>query len=300
PAGATVAGDEHERLFSGAAALSKPLVAAPHLASESPSPDREFSVLHGLYWLVNNLAADAPVAMSFDDLHWSDAESLRFLIYLAPRLDGLPLAVIASTRPEEGSTADLSRLRDAPETTTLHPSPLSETATMELCRERLGPRVAPEFASACRAATGGNPFYLDALLREADEKGISPDASRAADVHHIGPKTVAHSVLTRLFGRREAVIATVRAVAVLGDVRSLSRTASLAELAEREVSEAVDALAGFGLIRWIGGLEFTHPIVREAVHSDIGPRERSRAHARAAEILAQAGASEERIAAQVA
>ena len=55
-------------------------------------------MLHGLYWLLNNLADERPVALAVDDLHWSDAESLRFLNYLAPRLDGLPLAVLASTR----------------------------------------------------------------------------------------------------------------------------------------------------------------------------------------------------------
>ena len=46
-----------------------------------------------------------PVALLVDDLHWCDAESLRFLAYLAPRLDGLPLAVLASTRPGEGVVA---------------------------------------------------------------------------------------------------------------------------------------------------------------------------------------------------
>ena len=33
------------------------------------------------------------MALLVDDLHWSDAESLRFLNYLAPRLDGLCVAV---------------------------------------------------------------------------------------------------------------------------------------------------------------------------------------------------------------
>ena len=46
-------------------------------------------MLHGLYWLLNNLADGAPIVLAVDDLQWSDTESLRFLNYLAPRLDGL-------------------------------------------------------------------------------------------------------------------------------------------------------------------------------------------------------------------
>ena len=47
-------------------------------------------------------------------------------------------------------------------------------------------------------------------------------------------------------------------------------------------------------------LDFAHPIVREAVYTDIGARARANAHARAARLLAERGAADERIAAQIA
>jgi ATP/maltotriose-dependent transcriptional regulator MalT len=46
-------------------------------------------------------------------------------------------------------------------------------------------------------------------------------------------------------------------------------------------------------------IEFAHPIVREAVYTDVGSHERAEAHARAAKILIARGASEERVAAQL-
>ena len=55
-------------------------------------------MLHGLYWLLNNLADAAPLVLAVDDLHWADAESLRFLDYLAPRLDGLRCVVLRLAR----------------------------------------------------------------------------------------------------------------------------------------------------------------------------------------------------------
>jgi hypothetical protein len=192
---------ERERLFGGAAALSQPLF-APAEDCPLPPTDGAFSMLHGLYWLLNNLADEGPVALFVDDLHWSDNESLRFLNYLAPRLDGLAVAVLATTRPGEGDTAAIARLTAAPETTPIGPRPLSAEATAALCERRLGAEVAPEFAAACREATGGNPFFLEALLREARERGFPTDAAGAERVSGIGPTAVAQAVLLRLAGAR--------------------------------------------------------------------------------------------------
>ncbi len=107
---------QQERLFDGAASLSKPLFTRSGALQTAPSADSAFAMLHGLYWLLNNLAADRPVAVCIDDLHWADTESLRFLNYLAPRLDGVPLVVLVSTRSGESITADLARLFAGPET----------------------------------------------------------------------------------------------------------------------------------------------------------------------------------------
>jgi AAA ATPase domain len=102
----------HDGLFEGAAALSKPLFSPSD--APPPSVDSSFSILHGLYWLLNNLADDGPVALSVDDLHWSDAESLRFLNYLALRLDGLPVAVLAAMRSGGSVPSDLAGWRPVP------------------------------------------------------------------------------------------------------------------------------------------------------------------------------------------
>ena len=292
---------ERARLFGAAASLSEPLFAPPGepLPLASVSADTSFPMLHGLYWLLNNLADEGPVALTVDDLHWSDPESLRFLNHLAPRLDGLPLAVLASMRSGEDVTADLARLAAAPEATLLRPGPLSVEATATLCERRLGPAVAPEFAAACRTATGGNPYFLEALLREAHQQRLAADAPAAARVRDIAPTAVARAVLVRLSSRPAAATALVRAVAVLGDGASLGVAARLAGLAEDEAADAADLLIALALLAPAPALEFAHPIVREAVYSDISAHERAAAHARAAAILAAAGAPEERIAAQV-
>jgi DNA-binding CsgD family transcriptional regulator len=299
PAAATASDSERNRLFEGAAALSEPLFTQTATGLESPAAESATSIRHGLYWLLNNLADDVPVVLSIDDLHWADAESVRFLNYLGPRLDGLPLAVLTSTRTGETVTADIARLATGPSTTILRPRPLSIEATAAFCQKRLGAGVAEDFAAACHDATGGNPFFLEALLRQTSEQGLSTDSGKGIREQRIGPREVAQAVLLRLTGAPPSATALVRAVAVLGDGANLVEAADLVEIPEEEVAREADRLAALEIFVPGERLEFAHPIVREAVYADIGPHERADTHARAARILAASGASEERVAAQV-
>jgi hypothetical protein len=66
--------------------------AAPAAAVFTSAPAHEgeaaasFAALHGLYWLTLNLAAETPLVLAVDDVHWCDRPSLRFLAYLAAAL----------------------------------------------------------------------------------------------------------------------------------------------------------------------------------------------------------------------
>ena len=254
---------ERERVFDGAAAFAGPLLAAGERTPRAGSADNTFAVLHGLYWLLNNLAGDTPVVLCIDDLHWSDGESLRFLNYLAPRLDGLPVAVLATARTGSKVAPDLARLTAAPETTVLRLAPLSLEATVTLCERVLGAPVAHDFAAACRDATGGNPFYLEALLREAKDRRLSTGAREASHVHRLGPAAVARAVLLRLAGAPPGATAFVRAASVLGDGAGVTVAARLADLPDEEAAHGADLLCSLGILRPAQTVEFAHSIVRK-------------------------------------
>ena len=76
---------ERATAFDGAAGPAARLFGL----EDSPAwqDDVGFEALHALYWLVVNLADHGPLALVVDDCHWTDPESLRFLNYLAPRID---------------------------------------------------------------------------------------------------------------------------------------------------------------------------------------------------------------------
>ena len=85
--------DERQRLLTGPAALATKVLGVKH-ERESPSDlaaatlsQQAGATTHGLYWLVANLAERCPVLLSVDDAHVADAASLRWLDYLARRLD---------------------------------------------------------------------------------------------------------------------------------------------------------------------------------------------------------------------
>src|SRR5262249_50445173 len=101
-----------------------------------------FEALHSLYWLVVDIADPAPVLGLGDDCQWADRDSLRFLAYLAQRIEGLPVAMLLAGRPPDAGGDEAGalwlQLASRPAAAALYPRPLSQAAAVTLTRERLG------------------------------------------------------------------------------------------------------------------------------------------------------------------
>jgi predicted ATPase len=69
-----------------------------------------FEALHSLYWLVVNLTDEAPLLVAVDDCQWADRDSLRFLSYLAQRIEGLPVAMLLAGRAPESGHSEAAAL----------------------------------------------------------------------------------------------------------------------------------------------------------------------------------------------
>ncbi len=295
---------ERARLLTGLAAPAAPLLAG----SAGPDLAVTGATLRGLCWIAAHLAGwnlgaagTRPLLITVDDVQWADAPSLRFLAMLADRADRLPLSLAVALRDGEppadvpDDAPGLQRLSRHPRARMLTPAPLTAVAVGQLTAAAF-PAAGPDLADAVARASGGNPFFTAELLRSLRASGDTPVA---AAVGQLLPETVLRSVLTRLSLLPRAATTLAASVAVLGDGVPLRRAAAHADLPLIEAEQAADRLAAARLIRDGNPLGFTHALVGAAVYADLPGFARSRAHRRAAELLAAEGESADRVAAHL-
>ena len=274
---------ERQGLLSGIAALAAPLLEP----GATPQPAAVDAIVHGLSWVVTDVAEGHPVALIVDDAHWADAPSLRLLTHLANRVHDLPLLLVVATRPNEpgADAAFLPRLLEHG-ARRLAPPPLSAGAVAALVGDWSGSDQAHEgFVTACMEVTGGNPLLVRELLAALGEEGVEPDADGASRVREVGPEPVSRAVTLALERVGPPAAALVRAAAVVGVDGAMPVVAALAETDLGTAETTVASLELAGLLTSESGVSFVHPIVRAAVYEGLAPAERGHLHRKAATVL---------------
>jgi tetratricopeptide (TPR) repeat protein len=282
-----------ELLTRGAEPAAAVFTAAP---GETGAEDGLFAHMHGLYWLAANLATRQPLVLLADDLHWADTASLRWLVFLAERVEDLPLLLLGATRPAEPGADQALIDVLASSAQIVRPAPLSAGAAAVLVRARL-PGAVDRFAAACHEATGGNAFLLGELLAELVDQGVAGTEAEAARVLEFGSERVGHAVRRRLRLLSDEAIAVARGVAVLGPPTPLGDAAALTGLPPDTVGSAAEALVAVNVLAAHSdvNLDFVHPLVRSTVYGQIPPLERQRLHSHAAALMQAREAESERV-----
>ncbi|MGW0519050.1 ATP-binding protein [Crossiella sp. NPDC003009] len=273
-------------LFAGPARFARPVLEEAPGPVDAVPPDALGAALHGLYWLLAGFADHGPFLVVVDDVHWADLSSLRWLAYLARRLDGLPVGLLLAVR--EGETpADpraVEEILASPLCQVLRPEPLSAVAVADLARAELGGPVAAEFAAACLDSTGGNPLLLTELLRGLRAHRVTGAAAEAGLVPEFGVAAIASGVLGRLRRSPPETGTVAEAVAVLGPAATTAQVRRLTGLGAAQVEACVRRLVALGLFA-VDGPRFVHPMVREVVYRDLSAATRSALHERVAELM---------------
>jgi len=185
-------------------------VAIPGIAA---GIDGESGAFHrGFRRLVAELAAQRPVVLAVDDLHWADDFSLVALQYLALRAEPLRVLLVLSYEPDQATDgarrvlADLNRARAC----SLFPlAGLNREEVGRFIRETRGPSSLA-FADRIFSLSDGIPFFVEELLAASgvdaagDELHLPPSLQEAVaqSLDPLSPNARQVATLASVVGRR--------------------------------------------------------------------------------------------------
>jgi DNA-binding CsgD family transcriptional regulator len=249
------------------------------LDPEAPRTREAIHVLDDLSAVVLEAAAAGPVLLVLEDMHWADLSTQDFAAALSRTARGALLFVLTfrsdelhRRHPFRKPLAEISRIFGSRR---IDLGPLVEADIAGIVAARTDGAPEPSVVGAVLTRSEGNPLYAEELLtahQNATTEGV--------------PDHLSDLLLARVDALEEGPRALLRVASVNG---TRLDTATLAELAaldqpqmEAYLRESLDA----NVLRRAGeSLEFRHPLLREATYDDLMPDERTRIHARLAEIL---------------
>jgi DNA-binding CsgD family transcriptional regulator len=252
---------------------------------------RLFAELATVFW---QLAADAPLILVLEDLHWADRSSLQFVAYLCHELRGKRIAILGTYRDDEASATTVlgSWLADRRRDPRLVEIPLHRFSVTELAGQVAGIRGYPadhDLISALHERSGGNPYFTELLL--GDAAGGSPREEGSGSLS----ERLQQVLLTRVGDVDAVTRALLGAVAARGHAvshESLGLFGQEAGWDEDTLLTAVrEAVDRFLLIPVTAagrdGYGFRHALLGEVIYQTLLPGERAKLHAVWATVLEQ-------------
>lgn len=148
---------------------------APQAGSAGSQLEKN-ELFEGVAAFLRSVASKRATILTIEDIHWADRSSLELLGYLAPRLAGTRMLLIATYRSDEVDArpdlfASLSRLSREPTVSRIALEALDPAETSELVIAALRGRtaLASEMRNDVVRRSEGNPFFAEELLKEALE-----------------------------------------------------------------------------------------------------------------------------------
>ena len=247
--------------------------------------------LHTGLDLVERHIAGAPAVIVFDDLHWADSESAALFERLADRIG--PGLIVGTYRPDEVTSrhplaALLARLERRYELTHLRLERLGEDDTAALLAAVAGQPVPYRLVASLYHRTGGNPFFLEELLRGREGEDLESLAEQPL------PWSLAEVLRRQAEDLDPERLRIVEAAAVLGQRVPFDLLAAVTGADEQRLIDVLRDLVARGLLVEAAEDEFAfrHALVREALTERMLGRQRRRLHESALEALLAQGAAD--------
>ncbi|MDR0786627.1 MAG: AAA family ATPase, partial [Gemmatimonadota bacterium] len=279
---------------------------SPMGSASLPDPGQDHAELKArLLWsfshFLSRLSARRPLLVVLDDLQWADTSSIELLHFIARRITGDRIALIAAYNDELiGGHPEVTAVEEslisigAARRCELRPHSLADITAL-VCQTFDVPESATrEFVAMVFGWTRGNPFFVDEVLKTLVDKG----RLRRVDGRWTGwdlmeidlPSSVRDSVRGRFRSLPERVRTFADILAVVGTSIAYEALLPLSGTDELSLLSGLEELRKARLIeeRLEGGVivyDFVHPMVREALYSEMGLARARRLHGQVAEAL---------------
>jgi class 3 adenylate cyclase/tetratricopeptide (TPR) repeat protein len=238
-------------------------------------------------------AADRPVVMLLEDLHWADDESLELLTHLVEQVGDAPLLLVGATRPE------LLHRGTWPADHTVRLDVLSRDTTTALVREVLqrADDVPEELVQLISRRADGNAFFVEELVSMLIDEGVvvtdGGDDRWRIDVDRLDveriPATLTAVLLARLDGLAPEQRRALQHAAVVGRIFWDAAVAAL-----DPSDDVLSALAKTGERDFVHAREpssfataseyaFKHALLRDVTYETVLLRDRAPLHRAAAQ-----------------
>jgi DNA-binding SARP family transcriptional activator len=229
-----------------------------------------------------------PLALLVDDAHWLDPDTLGLLALASDELvpQGVLVAVAlrADETPEVSIEIDAVASRRRADAVRLPLTALTTADVEELIRRTKPDSVHDELAPALVARTGGNPLFVNELLRLlTSERRLDVESVNTVLPHQV--REVLKRRVDRLPDRTQALLHVVALLNRPAKVSLLTGVTGLSVEAALDDSEA--AVASSLLIEDLtsGGFTLSHDLVRQTLEETLSAARRARIHARIAEVM---------------
>ena len=228
--------------------------------------------------MLAELAGTNPVLLVLEDLHWADRSTRDLVTFLSRVLRDERIALAVSYRTDDMHRAHplrpvVGELQRLPSVTAIEVGPLDPAAMAEHLTQLAGGAATTAIDEVIERAEG-NAYFAEELLESRSAGGELPTG-------------LADLLVSRIVDLSPTAQQVLRAAAVTGRRIDDELVMRASGLATADYEGAVrEAVARQLLVPdSAGGLAFRHALLREAIYNDLLPGERTRLHARLAELL---------------
>ncbi len=241
---------------------------------------RQARVFETTITLLAERAADVPLLLVLEDLHWADTSTLDLVVRLAHNLEG-PVLLLATYRADERMRRTAEGVRRSGSASVLELGALEGDEVEALLIARSHAPLSEATAKTIIARSEGNPFFAEELLAAAGDSDELPPRLRDVLLQRV----------SRLDDRAQGLL---RAASAAGRDVTYSLVCEVAGLPEPDVRAALRSAVDHSVLvadQTAGTFRFRHALLAEAIYETILPGEREDVHAQLAEALERSNAA---------